>query len=482
MGLESCHSTLALLHSDWNDADRVTIQNVESVAREAAEMTESHKGAIRQSIYANREALVGLAHDIHAHPEISYREEYSAARAAEFLERQGFEVARGICGLPTAFQAKVGRGSLHLAFCAEYDALPPASLFDRSKPTTELTEVWLDGEHRDEPLRHACGHNLISGSSIGAALGLRDLVDELDLTVSVFGTPAEELFGLPEPTDGRLAPGKDALFEAGAFAGVHAAMMIHPFPTPCGCILPTINYARVRARFSKADGKTVFDRDGLRMLLEELKRTVQSSEQTPALFVARPEEGTAGALADFSWVAPTLADSLPVRDAVRRCFTQAAAKANISVEVAEYARDREMRHDPVLSAAYAENAKALGRARERDGHVQSQIRSYLPPIARPLQRLFPGLFTPAGLFYDKFPKKVEWGTDLSNLSHAIPAIQPYVGIGPLVIPHSVEFAEAADSEDAYTAMLQAAVALAWTSVDVATDSKTRSYVLKGIAH
>jgi metal-dependent amidase/aminoacylase/carboxypeptidase family protein len=444
-------------------------------------MAESHKDDIRESIYANREALVGLAHDIHVHPEIAYCEEYSAARLAEFLEREGFEVERGICGLPTAFQANVGRGRLHLAFCAEYDALPPASLFDRSKPTSELTEVWLDDALRGEPLRHACGHNLIAGSSIGAALGLRDLVDELDLTVSVFGTPAEELFGLPEPTDGRLAPGKDALLEAGAFAGVHAALMIHPFPTPCCCILPTINYARIRAQFSKADGATAFDRHGLRMLLEELKRTVQSSEQTPALFVARPEEAGAGALADFSWVAPTLADSLPVRDAVRRCFMQAAAKANVSVEVAEYARDKEMRHDPVLSAAYRENAKALGSARERDGRVQTQIRSYLPPIARPIQRVFPGLFTPAGLFFDRFPKKVECGTDLSNLSHAIPAIQPYVGIGPLVIPHSVEFAEAADSEDAYTAMLQAAVALAWTGVDAASDSKTRSYVMEGIA-
>ena len=444
-------------------------------------MAGSHKDDIRESIYADREALVGLAHDIHAHPEIAYREEYSAARAAEFLERRGFEVERGICGLPTAFRATVGRGGLHLAFCAEYDALPPASMFDRSRPTTEVTEVWLDGDERDEPLRHACGHNLIAGSSIGAALGLRDLIDELDLTVSVFGTPAEELFGLPEPTDGRLAPGKDALLEAGAFAGVHAAMMIHPFPTPCGCILPTINYARMRARFSTADGATVFDRQGLRILLEELERTVRSSKQTPALFVARPEEAGAGASADFSWAAPSLADSLPVRDAVRACFMQAAAKANVSVEVAEYARDKEMRHDPVLSAAYAVNAKALGRARERDARVQAQIRSYLPPIARPIQRVFPGAFTPAGLFFDKFAKPVQWGTDLSNLSHAIPAIQPYVGIGPMVIPHSVEFAEAADSEDAYTAMLQAAVALAWTSVDAATDAETRSCVLKGIA-
>jgi hypothetical protein len=114
-------------------------------------MTESHKDDIRKSIYADREALVDLAHDIHSHPEIAYREEYSAARAAEFLERQGFEVERGICGLPTAFQARVGRGRLHLAFCAEYDALPPASMFDRSKPTTELTEVWLEATIETSP-------------------------------------------------------------------------------------------------------------------------------------------------------------------------------------------------------------------------------------------------------------------------------------------------------------------------------------------
>jgi metal-dependent amidase/aminoacylase/carboxypeptidase family protein len=444
-------------------------------------MTGSHKDAVRASIHANREGLVGLAHDIHAHPEISYREVYSAERAAAFLEREGFEVERGICGIPTAFRATVGRGSMHLAFCAEYDALPPASMFDRRKPTTEVTEVWLDGDGQEGPLRHACGHNLIAGSSIGAALGLRDLVDELDLTVSVFGTPAEELFGLPEPTDGRLAPGKDALLEAGAFAGVHAVMMIHPFPTPCGCILPTISYPRMRATFSGADGATALDASGLRMLLEELERTVRSTGQTPVLFVARPDAAGAGALADFGWAAPTLADSLPVRDAVRACFLEAAARAGVSVEVAEYAQDKEMRHDPVLSAAYRLNAKALGRPRERDPRVQAQIRSYLPPIARPIQRVFPRAFTPAGLFFDSFAKPVQWGTDLSNVSHAIPAIQPYVGIGPMVIPHSVEFAEAADSEDAYTAMLQAAVALAWTSVDAAMDPATRSYVMKGIA-
>ena len=35
-------------------------------------MAESHKDDIRESIYGNREALVGFAHDIHGHPEIAY--------------------------------------------------------------------------------------------------------------------------------------------------------------------------------------------------------------------------------------------------------------------------------------------------------------------------------------------------------------------------------------------------------------------------
>ena len=48
--------------------------------------------------------------------------------------------------------------------------------------------------------------------------------------------------------------------------------------------------------------------------------------------------------------------------------------------------------------------------------------------------------------------------------------QRFIGLG-----FTAEFA------DAYTAMLQAAVVMAWTSVDAATDPETRRYVLKGIA-
>jgi metal-dependent amidase/aminoacylase/carboxypeptidase family protein len=112
------------------------------------------------------------------------------------LERLGYRVDRGCHGLPTAFMASIGTGDLHIGICAEYDALPG--------------------------LGHACGHNIIASSAVGAAAALAPLVDDFGLTVSIIGTPAEEGGG-----------GKILLLERGAFNGLHAAMMIHPGPTPC---------------------------------------------------------------------------------------------------------------------------------------------------------------------------------------------------------------------------------------------------------
>ena len=85
-------------------------------------------------------------------------------------------------GLDTAFLARAGDGPVRIALCAEYDALPG--------------------------LGHACGHNPIAASSVGAALGLAAIADELGLTVEVYGTPAEE------------GGGKIELLDRGAFAGV----------------------------------------------------------------------------------------------------------------------------------------------------------------------------------------------------------------------------------------------------------------------
>src|SRR5206468_853698 len=151
------------------------------------------KAAARKRFDSARETLTALSHRIHARPELAFEEEHAARWCAEALDAAGFAVEPGICGLPTAFAARAGSGPLHVVFCAEYDCLPG--------------------------MGHACGHNVIAASSVGAGIAAARVADDIGLTVSVLGTPAEERGG-----------GKVLLLERGAFAGVHAALMVHPAP------------------------------------------------------------------------------------------------------------------------------------------------------------------------------------------------------------------------------------------------------------
>src|SRR5271163_3689250 len=151
------------------------------------------KEQARMVIDGQRDRLVTLSHTIHDHPETAFEEDRAAAWTAESLAESGFTVTRGVAGLKTAFSAESGSGPLVVAVCAEYDALPG--------------------------MGHACGHNIIAASAVGAGMGLAAVADELGITVRVLGTPAEEGGG-----------GKIMMLERGLFDDVHAAMMIHPWP------------------------------------------------------------------------------------------------------------------------------------------------------------------------------------------------------------------------------------------------------------
>jgi amidohydrolase len=139
--------------------------------------------------------LIDLSHRIHAHPEVGYEETLASRWVAEYLSAAGFSVELGVCGLPTAFAATFGAGPLHVGICAEYDSLPG--------------------------IGHACGHNIIAASAVGAATALAAVSGDAGVTVHVLGTPAEEVGD---------AGGKILMLERGAFDGIHAAMMIHPAP------------------------------------------------------------------------------------------------------------------------------------------------------------------------------------------------------------------------------------------------------------
>ena len=151
------------------------------------------KTAVRNVLDKRRGDLIDLSHRIHAHPELGYEEEKASSWLGTYLDEAGFDVTPGAHDIPTAFVARKGTGPLHIAICAEYDCLPG--------------------------IGHACGHNIIAATSVGAGIAASEVADEAGLTITVIGTPAEEGGG-----------GKVLLLERGAFDGVHAAMMVHPAP------------------------------------------------------------------------------------------------------------------------------------------------------------------------------------------------------------------------------------------------------------
>jgi NAD(P)-dependent dehydrogenase (short-subunit alcohol dehydrogenase family) len=113
--------------------------------------------------------LLAVSRFLHANPEIAYEERQAAELLTSILEQHGFEVTRGIADLPTAFTGRAGSRGPQVAFLAEYDALPG--------------------------IGHACGHNLIGAASLGAALALKPLLDQIPLRVLLVGCPAEEKGG-----------------------------------------------------------------------------------------------------------------------------------------------------------------------------------------------------------------------------------------------------------------------------------------------
>src|SRR5207248_7666714 len=138
--------------------------------------------------------LEKLSRQIHDNPELAYQEVKAAAWLADFLDKQGFTVERGVAGVATAFRGTIdnGRGPT-IAILCEYDALPG--------------------------IGHACGHNVIATAGVGAGAALAALRDRLPKgRVQVIGTPAEEGGG-----------GKVKLINGGVFKTVDAAMMIHGF-------------------------------------------------------------------------------------------------------------------------------------------------------------------------------------------------------------------------------------------------------------
>jgi amidohydrolase len=379
------------------------------------------KEAARERLEAARDDLIELSHRIHANPELGYEEELASTWLCDYLDSAGFEVTRGACDVPTAFLARSGSGPLHIAICAEYDCLPG--------------------------IGHACGHNVIAAIGVGAGLAAATAADELGLTVDVIGTPAEEGGG-----------GKIRLLKRGAFDGVHAAMMVHP--GPLDVVEPTIiavahfdvHYHGKEAHASAFPELGVNAADALTVAqtaIGLLRQHIRSTDRIHGIVTKggeAPNIVPAHTSAKYYVRAKTLGELDEIRAKVDRCFQAGATATGCTLEIVEdedpYA---EMVHDPDLGAVYRRNAEEIGRTFLDVG---------------PLGTVMSG------------------STDMGNVSLQIPSIHPIIGIDSLpAVNHQPEFAAHCTTEAADKALFDAALAMAWTAIDVATDEGIRDRLL-----
>jgi len=361
--------------------------------------------------------LIALSHEIHAAAELGFAEHASVAAIVAALAPHDVEV--GCYGLDTAFRASAGGTGPRVGIFAEYDALPD--------------------------IGHACGHNVIGAAAVGAFLGVADVVAETGGSVVLYGTPAEE-----------NGSGKEIMARAGAFDGLDAVVMLHPGP----------------GDHDVANGRAI----GL--------RSVEATYHGIAAHAsARPEAGRNAldaVVAAYQGVA-ALRQHIPPGDRVHGVITEGGQVANVvpvRASLRLLVRSPEVESLAELSRRVQRILQGAALITEtRLDAVWDRIQPCLPIRSNTVM---------AGRFHAHMAARGRavvadgqrgGSTDLGNVSLRVPSIHPFVAIADAdVAPHTEAFATCAISPRGDRAVVDGAVGLARTAVDVLVDAELRQQV------
>ncbi|WP_300434585.1 amidohydrolase [Christiangramia sp.] len=152
----------------------------------AQQQISKDKKDLINTIETKKQELTELSDKIWALAETAFEEHKSAELLADFAEKEGFRVERGVAEIPTAFVATYGSGSPVISVLGEFDALPGIS--QKAQPDKEPLNEGAAG--------HGCGHNLFGVGSLAAAIAIKEKIKNGDIkgTVKFIGTPSEEKF------------------------------------------------------------------------------------------------------------------------------------------------------------------------------------------------------------------------------------------------------------------------------------------------
>ncbi len=364
---------------------------------------------VLETVSSEHPRLIGLSEQLHANPELGWQEHQAAAWTAEYLSSLGFKVDKEYLGFATAIRAVFGTGSRRIGLMAEYDALPG--------------------------LGHACGHNIITAISCGAAAALAEFAEERDLTVEVYGTPAEEGGG-----------GKIELLKRGAFQGLDLAMMAHPSPVDSADARPyAVAHSHIEFQ-GKSAHAAAYPEMGVnandafvvaQVALGLLRQQLPSGTRVHGIQTRGGEAPNAiPEKTEGRWYvrAETLAELEGLEERVYRCFEAGALASGCELSITPESEPySEFRTDQRALELYVQHAESLGRDFNAPSEQATMNRA---------------------------------STDMGNVSQVVPAIHPYIGLGCFpAANHQPSFAAHCVGEAANQAIHDGAAALALTALD-----------------
>ena len=346
---------------------------------------------------------------IYKNPELG-RKEFKACEAHKnLLKKYGFEIEENYIGIPTAYLAKYssGKKGIKIGYLAEYDALPE--------------------------IGHGCGHNILGTTSIGAGILLKEYIDEFGGEVLIFGTPAEETFGA-----------KVDMAEAGCFDDIDVAMISHPTgknheKSGTSQAMEALQFT-FRGKTAHAAGDPyngINALDGVIQFFNSVNALRQQTKTSARIHGIISNGGEAAniipdlAVANFYVREATTKDMLKLSERVKNCAKGAALATGTSLEIENY--EYTFKHlvtNEKLSSIYTKNLELQG------------IKDI--PMSDPTG-----------------------SSDCGDVSHHCPTIHTYFPISKCELTgHSIEFAKATITEEAYKGMKEAIFALVMTGKDI----------------
>jgi len=406
--------------------------------------------------------LIRLSDEIWAFAETALRETRSAEALADYAEKNGLAVQRGVAGMPTAFVASYGAGHPIIGILGEYDALPGIS--QKAQPTQEALAAGAPG--------HGCGHNLFGAASLGASVAIKNLIaaGKLKGTIRFYGTPAEEAIG-----------GKVYMAREGLFKDLDVCLAWHPGDdTEAGTdssqalvdFIVEFKGKTAHAAYDPWNGRSAVDGleafvHGINLLREHVKPSVRMH------YTIVKGGDVPNVVPDYAKVWCWVRDSTrggvdQVLERVRRIADGAAliagVESSMTIQAGDYETLVNLAGQKLLHAnleqlgpvPFTEEEQEIGRSMQRTTGVSAKgLDGKVQPMKEPQ------------------PDPPGGSTDVGDVSWIVPTLQFVVATAPKDVPwHAWPVVACSGMSIGHKGMLYAAKTLAATAVDLFENPET----------